>query len=116
MDRFELPIDGIVHHVNDNGDHMIKQQDLSVFSDFLESEIYPLFNHISLDNWKMYKEQIMQIYYKSFAWYSGCPAIALFVSKTQLAIGGIIESSAYNPTVNPLQVFDFIIFSIDGNN
>ena len=42
---------------------------------------------------------------RSFSWYSGCPAIALFFAKDgRVAIGSMIESSAYNPTINPLQV------------
>lgn len=116
MDRFELPIDGIVHHVHDDGERMINQVDLAAFSEFLDSEIYPLFGDFSQGRWNVYKEQIKQIYRNNFAWYSGCPAIALFLSKNQqLAIGGIVESSAYNPTVNPLQVLFGYLFSLDGD-
>lgn len=96
---FELPIDGVIHHVFEQNSLVdcasVKPQFMEVMNE-VKSQLRcdeSAFN------------RAWALFVRSFSWYSGCPAVALFIAKDgRVAVGSMIESSAYNPTVNPLQV------------
>lgn len=107
--RFELPINGIVHSLFDENAKLVTEAELVSLTTYLNDTVYPL-TRLSEPEWKTVSHQIVDLYQQSFAWYSGGPAVAIFVSSCQkIAMGGIIESSAYNPTINPLQVKNMIV-------
>ena len=101
LNRFELPVNGIVHHLLDFNSIIPDEAELETLDQYLNTLHFPW---ITDEEWTNAKKEARTLYKNSFAWYSGCPAVALFVSSKQVVCGGIIESSAYNPTVNPLQV------------
>lgn len=104
--RFELPVDGIVHHLFDPHASIPSQTECQALEEYLQTTVrsLPFVKNVSEERWKVALEQAITLYKNSFAWYSGCPAVSLFISSQSIVCGGIIESSAYNPTVNPLQV------------
>ena len=100
---FELPIDGVIHHVFESATLV----DAASMKPRFEAIMTSLKCHTNMNEhidsgavsaaWNLFS--------RSFSWYSGCPAIALFFTEDgRVTMGSMIESSAYNPTVNPLQV------------
>ena len=96
---FELPIDGVIHHVFEQNSLVdcasVKPQFMEVMNEVK--------GQLRCDESAF--DRAGALFVRSFSWYSGCPAVALFIAKDgRVAVGSMIESSAYNPTVNPLQV------------
>lgn len=108
LNRFELPINGVVHSLFDQNAKLATEAELLSLQTYLNETIYPL-TRLSEPEWETISHRIVDLYQQSFAWYSGGPAVAIFVSCQKIAMGGIIESSAYNPTINPLQVDNMIV-------
>lgn len=100
---FELPIDGVIHHVFESASLV----DTASMKPRFEAIMASLKSHTNM-NEQAYSNTVSaawSLFSRSFSWYSGCPAIALFFTEDgRVAVGSMIESSAYNPTVNPLQV------------
>ena len=104
---FELPIDGIVHH-------LFEQASLFPFDRFetpcqnhlrrIRSELEQHAISLNEDRWNRIQSRSIELLKRSFAWYSGHASSAVIISKLGDAFGGCVESSAYNPTINPLQV------------
>ena len=105
--RFELPIDGIVHHLFEPDSLFpLDQFETPCQSHLrrirLEIERYAI--SLSEDRWNRIESRCLDLMRRSFAWYSGYASSAVIISKSGDAFGGCVESSAYNPTINPLQV------------
>ena len=107
--RFELPIDGVVHHLFESSSLFPLDQ----FRDSLlaslrrvRSEIEQSALSLSEDRWNRIESRCLDLMHRSFAWYSGHASAAVILSKADEAFGGCVESSAYNPTINPLQVME----------
>ena len=104
--RFELPIDGVVHHLFEavpnapSPDFSIVAQDwLLSSSPYCDSVISLSCDHLQI------LQKAAKLYRENFCWYSGGRYVAVFLCRDgRLAAGCTIESSAYNPTVNCFQV------------
>ena len=100
---FELPIDGVIHHVFDSATLV----NAASMKPRFEAIMASLKSHTNMNEeaYSTIVSAAWNLFSRSFSWYSGCPAIALFFTEDgRVAMGSMIESSAYNPTVNPLQV------------
>lgn len=100
---FELPIDGVIHHVFESATFV----NAASMKPRFEAIMASLKSHTNMNEeaYSTIVSAAWNLFSRSFSWYSGCPAIALFFTEDgRVVMGSMIESSAYNPTVNPLQV------------
>lgn len=110
---FELPIAGVVHHLFERESVIpfdgVEEQFRGQL-EVLRSEMNH--SHLLVPDalWDQAVERCIDLFKHSYTWYSGHPSLALFITSSAVAYGGCIESSAYNPTVNPLQVSPFGVF------
>lgn len=105
--RFELPIDGIVHHLFEPDSLFPLDQFETPCQRHLRRIRLEIERHaisLSEDRWNRIESRCLDLMRRSFAWYSGYASSAVILSKSGDAFGGCVESSAYNPTINPLQV------------
>ena len=107
---FELPIAGVVHHLFERESVVPFEGVEEQFRGQLEvirSEMNRSRLLVPDALWSRAVDRCVDLFKHSYTWYSGHPSLALFVTSSAIAYGGCIESSAYNPTVNPLQVSPF---------
>ena len=100
---FELPIDGVIHHVFESATLV----NAASMKPRFEAIMASLKSHTNMNEeaYSTIVSAAWNLFSRSFSWYSGCPAIALFFTEDgRVVMGSMIESSAYNQTVNPLQV------------